>query len=306
MSFFKTLNEAFWTLMHPWIFMSISARHIPATIADLVRANAWSSLFSPSAFSEALFGNFWATIGPQVKENAETNVIPLLEGRVSEGRVLEEPVGLPVAGVVVEVGAGSGMWVDVFAKIGAVEPVGKGRGVQTRRRTKATPAEGAISKIYGIEPNPRSCIALRERVKDIGLSDVYEVVPVGIEHITDPNAWDGRIEPGSVDCIVGVLCLCSIPDQEKNVRHLYELLKPGGRWYVYEHIRAARGGLPMRLYQRFVNFFWSFFLGSCRICQPTEDVLRNTGPWSKIDLVQPVAQPSPFQVMPHTIGTLTK
>lgn len=56
----------------------------------------------------------------------------------------------------------------------------------------------------------------------------------------------------------------------------------------------------------FVNFFWAFFLGSCRICQPTEEVLRNTGSWSKIDLARPVAQPSPFQVLPHTYGTLTK
>jgi SAM-dependent methyltransferase len=122
--------------------------------------------------------------------------------------------------------------------------------MQTRRRTKASADQGSISKIYGIEPNPQSYTALRQRVKDIGLEDVYEVVPVGIEDVTDPTAWDGKIEPGSVDCIVGVLCLCSIPDQEKNIHYLYNLLKPGGRWYVYEHVKATRGGLFMRLYQR--------------------------------------------------------
>ena len=238
--------------------MAISARHIPATIDALVRANAWSALFSLSAFREALFGQFWATVGPQVKEGAEITVIPLLEGRVVEGKVVDERVGLPVGGVVMEVGAGSGMWADVFKKIRAIDndgnetaAAGDVRRRSTRQSAKnAAPAQGLISKIYGIEPNPQSYTALRQRVKEIGLDDVYEVVPVGIEDITDPKAWDGRIEPGSVDCIVSVLCLCSIPDQEKNVRHLYDLLKPGGRWYVYEHVKATRGGLPMRLYQR--------------------------------------------------------
>lgn len=238
-------------LLDPWLFMSLSARHIPSTIAILISHQAFSTLFSPSGFSEALFGNFWATFGPRVKENAEARVIPLLEGRVSQGKVCDERVNLPVGGVVVEVGAGSGMWADVFKKIGGVDVDADAKeGVKTRRRTKADADQGTISKIYGIEPNRQSYTALRQRVKDIGLADVYEVVPVGIEDITDETAWDGKIEKGSVDCIVGILCLCSIPDQEENIRHLYELLKPGGRWYVYEHVKATRGGIFMRVYQR--------------------------------------------------------
>jgi hypothetical protein len=56
----------------------------------------------------------------------------------------------------------------------------------------------------------------------------------------------------------------------------------------------------------YVNFFWSFFLGSCRICRPTGEVLKSTGAWSKVDLAQPVDQVSPFAVLPHVIGVLTK
>ncbi|KAK0387391.1 hypothetical protein NLU13_5703 [Sarocladium strictum] len=255
MSLFQTFNDIFWLLLDPWLFMWLSAKHIPSTIGILIAHQAFSTLFSPSGFSEALFGNFWANFGPLVKENAERRVIPLLEGRVSQGKVHDEKVELPVGGVVVEVGAGSGMWADVFKKIGGVaaadaDKAASQEGVRTRRRTKAAADQGTISKIYGIEPNPVSYTALRQRVKDIGLDEVYEVVPVGIEDITDTTAWDGKIEKGSVDCIVGVLCLCSIPDQEENARHLYELLKPGGRWYVYEHVKVTRGGLFMRLYQR--------------------------------------------------------
>lgn len=137
----------------------------------------------------------------------------------------------PVSGVVLEVGAGSGMWADVFAKI------------NTR---------SGLKRVYGIEPNLTSAAALKQRVKEVGLEGTYEVVPVGIEALNDPTAWAGRIEPGSVDCIVTILCLCSIPEPEKNIRLLYECLKEGGRWYAYEHVQVevGRGGWLLRQYQR--------------------------------------------------------
>lgn len=127
-----------------------------------------------------------------------------------------------------------------------------------RRRPRARPRRQAcrrrrgppITRIYGIEPNPQSAAALRRRVRDVGLDDVYHVVPVGVESVGDPDAWDGTIAPGSVDCIVGVLCLCSIPDPDANVRRLRRLLKPGGRWFVFEHVKAARDRPLLRLYQR--------------------------------------------------------
>lgn len=60
----------------------------------------------------------------------------------------------------------------------------------------------------------------------------------------------GRIAEESVDCIVSVLCLCSIPDAKTNIAELYRCLKPGGRWYVYEHVIAfPEQGWGMRLYQ---------------------------------------------------------
>lgn len=183
-------------------------------------------------------------------------MIPLLEGRVRDGVVTSEVVSPPVSGVVIEIGAGSGMWADIFSKINTGGSATAATAVSgddndsvsgVRRRM----AGSGITKIYGVEPNPESVKALRQRVKDLGLDDIYEVMPVGIESLDDPNAWPGKhIEPGSVDSIVTILCLCSIPDQEANVKALYKLLKPGGRWYVFEHVKATRGGPLMKLYQR--------------------------------------------------------
>lgn len=315
MSILSTLSELFYHLIDPWLFMSISLRYLPTTIIQLITRSQFGTLLSPSAFGEAWFGNFWAFIGPQVKASGERRVIPLLEGRVRGGRVLDDVVGEPVSGLVLEIGAGSGMWADVFAKVNG----GIGHEGDVRRRKGGN----GLTRVYGIEPNPQSAAALRQRVKDVGLEGTYQVVPVGIESLNDPTAWDGRIAPGSVDCIVTILCLCSIPDPEKNIKLLYECLKKGGRWYAYEHVQVERGGFLLRAYQcessrsrsgvrswqltspGLTNLAWGRVMGSCRICRATGRTLREVGPWDKIDLAQPPDEPR-FEVLPHILGTLTK
>lgn len=248
--------------------MGQSASYLPSAVAGLAREGRWSALFlgtlsytsptwlllplMPSAirrgradFSDAWFGRFWSWAGPQVKSSGEARVVPLLDGRTRGGRVTETPTGPGLGGVVIEIGAGSGMWVDVLA--GRDEEKKKG---QANARTEVT-------RVYGIEPNKDHHSALRRRIAEVGFGDVYEVVPVGIEDIGPSNnsggdkgtkKWDGQIAPESVDCIVSVLCLCSIPDQEKNVRELYRYLKKGGRWYVYEHVRCEYSWY-MKFYQ---------------------------------------------------------
>ncbi|KAK0762476.1 hypothetical protein N5P37_005292 [Trichoderma harzianum] len=246
MPILATIQDVLAELIGPWTFMAISFSHIPATIRGLIRDKNYRALFSFDGFREALFGTFWATVGPNVKLNGEQRVIPLLEGRIKGGVIHDDVVSTPVYGTVIEVGAGSGMWADVLARFREnTSDADNAAGLRNRKTTG-----GHITKIYGVEPNPISAKALEKRVKDLGMDDIYQVVPVGIESVDDPSAWNGKIEPGSVDCIVGVLCLCSIPEPEKNIKLLYKLLKPGGHWYVYEHVKVWRGGPLISLYQR--------------------------------------------------------
>ncbi|KAF9992364.1 hypothetical protein BGZ80_005947 [Entomortierella chlamydospora] len=287
-------------LMEPWHFMWLSLTHIPATIRALVAAKDYATLFSPSGFREALFGTLWGTVGPEIKASKEGHVIALLEGRVNDGRIVEKAVTTPIYGTVLEIGAGSGMWVDVLARYcNGVDATGR-----LRNRNRKNAGNG-ITKIYGVEPNPISAKALEKRVKEVGLEDIYQVVPVGIESVDDPSAWNGKIEPGSVDCIFGILCLCSIPEPEKNIQLLYRLLKPGGHWIVYEHVKVSRGGPLMSFYQRFSNIGWSLLMGSCRICRDTEKSLRAAGVWQEINLGQPPDETA-SNVLPHIAGTLKK
>ncbi len=71
-------------------------------------------------------------------------------------------------------------------------------------------------------------------------------MPLGIEDL----AASGAVALQSVDCVVTIMCLCSIPEPRHNMAQLYGYLKPGGRWYVYEHVKCFRAqGLGMQLYQ---------------------------------------------------------
>lgn len=234
-------------LVGPWIFIGMAVSHIPQAFITIVSSGEYSKLFSPSAFLAVMFGKFWATVGPEIKEDFKPRVVPVLEGRVRDGKVVDEQVYEPISGVIMEIGAGSGMWTDVLASFTGAES--SGGAAHNLRKRKGDASAPRVTKIYGVEPNQISAASLRKRVDEFGLDGIYEVVPVGIEQVTDPTAWDGEIPEGSLDCIVCICCLCSIPDQEKNIQYLYKLLKPGGRWYIHEHVQATRGGILTRLYQ---------------------------------------------------------
>ena len=97
------------------------------------------------------------------------------------------------------------------------------------------------------------------RVHRAGLGGVYNIISAGIEDInkfqvigSDGNAR--MIEKGSVDSIVTLLCLCGIPDPEKNIAELYQYLKKGGRWFVFEHVKHS-GPWYMRFYQGLYPIF---------------------------------------------------
>ncbi|KAI1750841.1 S-adenosyl-L-methionine-dependent methyltransferase [Xylaria castorea] len=310
-------KEAFWGLLDPWMFVGLSASFIPQTTRHIFATHAFlpglAVLLSPARFREVWFGQFWGYAGPQVREGAGPRVLPLLDGRTSRGAVTDSPTGPGVGGVVIEVGAGSGLWVEVFSDryLAAARDDDAAPGEEKKRGSSST-ARTKITRVYGVEPNLSQHPALRRAIADAGLEDVYEIVPVGIEDLSSSGEgktkkkkkWDGNIEPGSVDCIVSVLCLCSIPDPERHVRELYSLLRPGGRWYAYEHVRVEHSWY-MGLYQRFLNIVWPRFIGGCEMCRQTEKTLREAGPWANINIGQPSGEPW-YHCLPHILGVLTK
>lgn len=91
MSLTSQLSELCEELFFPWRLMWLSIATIPSTVRGLLKQGKFSTLASWSDFQEAWFGDFWGFIGPELKTGAEPWVLPLLEGRVGGGRILDEP-----------------------------------------------------------------------------------------------------------------------------------------------------------------------------------------------------------------------
>ena len=114
---------------------------------------------------------------------------------------------------------------------GTVLELGPGMGNQLPRYDVSK-----LTKVYGVEPNAGLHDALRTKVKECGLENIYEIIPCGVEDVAALKKHG--ISAGSVDTVLSVQVLCSVPDPDEILRRLYILLKPGGRLITYEHVKS--------------------------------------------------------------------
>lgn len=84
------------------------------------------------------------------------------------------------------------------------------------------------------------------------------------------------LPPATFDVVVSTLVLCSVPDQPAALRHIRELLRPGGRLVFLEHV-AADGDPQARKWQRWLDPVWWRVAGGCRLTRRTEDAIREAG-----------------------------
>ena len=130
---------------------------------------------------------------------------------------------------------------------GTVLELGPGSGNQLSRYDVSK-----INRIYGVEPNVDLHAALRNNIKKNGLSDVYTLVPCGLED--SEKLAEYGVQPGSMDTVMSVQVLCSVPEPAASATALYRLLKPGGQMIVYEHVRSE--DYVSRSVQRTYLFFF--------------------------------------------------
>lgn len=67
---------------------------------------------------------------------------------------------------------------------------------------------------------------------------MYEIIGCGAEELQTKAGFKKE----SVDTIITVQCLCSIPTPQIIIKELYPLLKSGGEWLVFEHIKTPYQG----------------------------------------------------------------
>ncbi|KAM5489692.1 hypothetical protein MaudMau93_003058 [Microsporum audouinii] len=197
---------------------------------------------------------------------------------------------------------------------GVVLDIGPGTGTQTRLFTNPN-----LRIMYGAEPCLGLHLDLRAKVESCGLSSKYRILHCGAQPesllpaLKKAGALDDATNEGKglFDTIVCVRVLCSVPAPEKTVKGLYDLLKPGGKMLVCEHVvnpwTTAKGSVVARIVQVVYTLSgWSFFMGGCNMDRDTERTLRAVadvdGGWGSIDLESSFTSGP----LPYVSGTLVK
>lgn len=93
--------------------------------------------------------------------------------------------------------------------------------------------------------------------------------------VTDGVAERLPAEDGSYDAVVSGLVLCSVRDLPKVLSEVRRVLRPGGVFCFYEHVRAQSRGFAA--YQRAVDLVWPHLSGGCRVSRRTEAAIRASG-----------------------------
>lgn len=179
---------------------------------------------------------------------------------------------------------------------GTVLEVGPGSGNQLPRYDISK-----LERIYGVEPNIDLHDALRSNIKKHGLSDVYTIVPCGLEDLEKLREYG--IVAESVDTVTSVQVLCSVPEPAAMVKDLYRLLKPEGQMIVYEHVKSE--DYLSQWVQLVYNFVWPYAVGNCHLDRPTGKYLLEAGSWSTIELETPKDEDA-WMLLPPVYGRLVK
>jgi len=158
-----------------------------------------------------------------------------------------------------------------------------------------------VTKIVGIEPFAALHPLIRAAVERAKLTDKYDLVCASIED-SQVLAEHGVL-PGTMDTIVCVQVLCSIPNPKQVIAEMYKLLKPGGQIVFFEHVRSE-DNITAWIQEAWTTSIWHALTG-CNLDRPSADWLQQIGEWSSVD-IQPGPNESNHDIIPHHLGRLVK
>ncbi|KAL8711855.1 MAG: hypothetical protein Q9220_003799 [cf. Caloplaca sp. 1 TL-2023] len=161
----------------------------------------------------------------------------------------------------------------VASASGTILEIGPGSGNQVGRYDRSK-----VNKIYGIEPNKGLHATLQQSIKKAGLSDVYTIVPCGIQDVETLRKYG--VDQEAFDTVLSVQVFCSIPNPREAAAAMWTLLKPGGQMVVYEHVKAH--DYVSAKVQDLYDVVWPHILSGCHLDRDTATTFREAGEWSEV------------------------
>jgi ubiquinone/menaquinone biosynthesis C-methylase UbiE len=120
-------------------------------------------------------------------------------------------------------------------------------------------------EVIATEPDPYMRQRAQRRLTDLGKR---------IE-LRDSSAEELPFENDSFDTVVGTLVMCSVPRPQRALAEIRRVLKPGGEYRFYEHVRyeSAFGAF----WQDAALPVWSWFAAGCHPNRNTVQAIQNAG-----------------------------
>ncbi len=144
----------------------------------------------------------------------------------------------------------------------------------------------------GVEPNGYMHDALQTEAARLGMD--IELHAGTVEALPFADA--------SVDHVVSTLVLCSVPDQDRALREIRRVLRPGGRFVFIEHV-AAPAGTGLHRLQNVIAPAWSLAADGCRPNRKTWESIPRAG-LRMVELERFDLSTGPFG--PHIAGYAVK
>ncbi|HEV2708860.1 MAG TPA: class I SAM-dependent methyltransferase [Edaphobacter sp.] len=169
---------------------------------------------------------------------------------------------------------------------GTVIEVGAGTGVNLRYLDRER------VKWIGVDPNPFMRPHLLREAGRLGMAADCRI----------GSAYELPVEDESVDAVISTLVLCSIDDQQRALREVLRVLRPGGRFVFIEHVAAPRGS-RLGWMQRLVTPFWRQLCDGCNPCCETGAEVKRAG-FAEV-VYEEIMAPLPI-VSPQIVGVARK
>lgn len=237
---------------------AIQAAFLP-TLGALVKSPLL--LLHPLDLSRVFMSHVWITFGDSVDEGGrevKKNLLPNAEG------------------VVLDIGAGERIR-QLWLRNTFEQTTGHGHTLKYLDLPKVT-------KYIALEPNVLMHGEIRKSAANVGLTKESKsllILPYGAEDI--PQILSALEESQSVDTLVSILTLCSIPAPIPTIKDLVDqLLKPGGQLLIYEHVLSPRSDVAW--WQKLWTPLWRVVFDGCCLDRPTHLWIQDINSWESQEL----------------------
>jgi len=136
----------------------------------------------------------------------------------------------------------------------------------------------AGSEIICVEPNRQYETGVYENARQ------HPELQITAFHVASAENMR-EVESASVDAVVSIVVLCTVDNPDQCMQETVRVLKPGGKLFFLEHVKAPRQFYIIRVLQVLLDFFPVFpvVYDGCHVSRNTEERIRKSG-FSSVDL----------------------